>query len=67
MEGGREGGGGGERGEREGKGEGSLSGLTPVHGSALVGMGPQTIPDPLRPFWTRVEHCGPMPTNADLS
>ena len=28
--------------------------------SALVGMGPQTISDPFRPFWTRVDHCGPM-------
>ena len=31
--------------------------------SALVGMGPQTIPDPSRPFWTRVEHCAPIPIN----
>jgi len=36
-----------------------------LHGSALVGMGVQTIPDPCRPFWTRVDHCRPMPTNAD--
>jgi len=27
--------------------------------------GPQTIPDPSRPFSTRVGHCVPMPTNAD--
>ena len=25
----------------------------------------QTISDPFRPFWTRVDHCGPIPTNAD--
>jgi hypothetical protein len=27
-------------------------------------MGQQTIPDPFRSFWTRVQHCEPMPINA---
>jgi len=30
----------------------------------MVGMGPQTMPDPPRPFWTRVDNCGPIPNTA---
>jgi len=44
----------------EGDGEANLVRAThaPSHGSALVGMGVHTIPDPCRPMRTRADQCG---------